>query len=54
MSAANQTPKPILGIIAGAIGLTAIVMAFKTGKKPAKTQSGFLSKLNPMNWFKQK
>lgn len=54
MSTVSQTPKPILGIIAGAIGLTAIVMAFKKGKKPAKTQSSFLSKLNPMNWFKQK
>lgn len=52
----NNTPKLILGVIAGTIGLIGIASLFKRGKKPpvkATTNTGFWSKLNPMNWFKK-
>ena len=50
----NNTPRFILGLLAGAIGIGGIMMAFKKGKKPAKTpHTSFLSKLNPINWFKK-
>ena len=52
----NNTPKLILGVIAATIGLIGIASLFKRGKKPTNTQNyaSFLSKLNPMNWFKKK
>ena len=34
MSIVNNTPKLILGIAAGIIGITGVAMAFKRGKKP--------------------
>lgn len=49
MSIINNTPKLILGIIGGAIGLWALTAAFKRGKKPSKIK-GFLSHMNPKNW----
>ena len=52
----NNTPKLILGVIAGTIGLIGIASLFKRGKKPpvkTTTNTGFWSKLNPMNWFKK-
>lgn len=50
----DRTPKIILGIIGGVIGLAAIKKGFRIGKKPVvKTQSGFMSKFNPKNWFKK-
>lgn len=45
-------------ILKGLIGLGAIIIGtmalFKGGKKGAKPTSSFLSKLNPLNWFKKK
>ena len=52
MSIIDRTPKFVLGLVAGAIGLTAIVKGLKHGKKPKTTS--FWSKLNPLNWFKKK
>ena len=49
----NRTPKIILGLAAGAIGVLGLMAAFKRGKKPPKTSANntsFLSKLNPKNW----
>ncbi len=59
MSIINSTPRLVLGVIAGVIGVTGIVLALKRGKKPPKTNTsntGFWSKLNPLNWkiFKRK
>ena len=55
MSVFDRVPKFILGLAAGAIGITAIVKGLKRGKKPTKTtNNSFLSKLNPKNWFKNK
>ena len=53
MSIIDRTPKFLLGLAAGAIGITAIVKGLKRGKKPPKSTS-FWSKLNPLNWFKKK
>lgn len=51
----NNTPKLILGLIAGGIGALGIMAAFKRGKKPPKvSNSSFLSKLNILNRFKKK
>ena len=51
----NNTPKVVLGLLASAIGAGGIMLAFKRGKKPPKTQNtSFLSKLNPLNWRKKK
>ena len=54
-SVINNTPKIILGVVAGAIGLVGLAALFKRGKKPANTgnHSSFWSKLNPVNWFKK-
>lgn len=54
----NNTPKIILGLLAGTIGVIGIAALFKRGKKPAKTggagnNTSFWSKLNPMNWFRK-
>lgn len=49
----NRTPRFVLGLLASAIGIGGIMLAFKKGKNPSATShSGFLSKLNPKNWFK--
>lgn len=54
VSLVSNTPKLLLGVLAGAIGTIGIVSAFKHGKKPKTTHnSGFLSKLNPLNWFRK-
>ena len=56
MNVINRTPKLLLGIAAGVIGLTGIAYAFKRGKKPPKTGgsgASFCSKLNPLNWFRK-
>ena len=51
----NNTPRVVLGLLASAIGIGGIMLAFKKGKKPPKTQNtSFLSKLNPLNWIKKK
>lgn len=53
----DRTPKLLLGLAAGAIGLIGIASLFKRGKKPPKTtnpHTSFWSKLNPMNWRKHK
>ena len=50
----NRTPKFILGIIAGIIGIAGIKMAFKRGKAPSINSGNFWSKLNPVNWFRKK
>ena len=55
-SVVNNTPKLILGLIAGTIGVIGIAALFKRGKKPAKTTGGnssLWSKLNPLNLFKK-
>ena len=50
----NNTPRFVLGLLAGAIGIGAVTMAFKKGKKPPqKPNTSFLAKLNPKNWFKK-
>ena len=57
VSIINNTPKVILGLLGGAIGIGAIMMAFRRGKKPANpAKTGFWSLLNPKNWswFKRK
>ena len=55
MAVINNTPKFLLGLLAGGLGLGAIMYGFKRGKKPPKTpHTSFLSKLNPLNWFKKK
>ena len=54
VSIVDRTPKFVLGLLSGAIGVAGVAMAFKKGKKPPKAKtSNFLSKLNPMNWFKK-
>ena len=54
MAIINNTPRFVLGLIAGAIGVGSLMIMFKKGKKPdKKTQKSFLSKLNPFNWFKK-
>ena len=53
-SVINKTPKFILGILSGVIGLTAIATLFKRGKKPSTSSNNFWSKLNPINWFRKK
>jgi len=50
----NNTPKVLLGLLAGAIGTIGIMSAFKKGKKPPKTGNSFIAKCNPLNWFKKK
>ena len=52
----DRTPKFILGIAATAIGIIGLRALFKRGKKPVKTgeTNSFWSKLNPMNWRKNK
>ena len=50
----SNTPKFILGVIGGVIGVAALSAAFKRGKKPTKVKSTFWSKLNPLSWFKKK
>ena len=56
ISIIERTPKLLLGVIAGIIGTTGIIFAFKRCKKPVKTtqNKSFLSKMNPFNWFKTK
>ena len=52
-SVINRTPKLILGLAAGAIGVLGLMAAFKRGKKPPKTSANntsLWSKLNPKNW----
>ena len=51
----NNTPRLVLGLIAGTIGVIGLASLFKRGRKPAKTSgnTSFFSKLNPMNWFKK-
>ena len=50
----NNTPRFVLGLLAGVIVVTGIMKAFKKGKKPPQTShSNFLSRLNPVNWFKK-
>ena len=55
-SAVNSIPKFILGLAAGAICLTGILMSFKRGARYLKTitNNSFFSKLNPKNWFSKK
>ena len=55
VSVINRTPKFVLGLAALLIGALGIKHAFRGGKKAAH-KSGFLSKLNPLNWnlFKKK
>ena len=50
MSVINNTPNVILGALGGALGIWAIMHAFKHGKKPAANKQSFWSNLNPMNW----
>ena len=50
----NRTPKFVLGILAGIIGIAGIRMAFKRGKAPSTGSNSFWSKLNPLNWFRKK
>ena len=46
VSIISSTPKIVLGIIAGGIGIAGLMAAFKRGKKPTKTnKKSFLSKL---------
>ena len=57
-SVINNTPKIILGVIAGTIGLIGIASLFKRGSsklpvKPGTHHTSFWSKLNPMNWFRK-
>ena len=56
MTIVDRTPKVVLGLFAGAIGIGSLILAFKKGKKPATTthSTSFWSKLNPKNWFKKK
>ena len=55
MSVISRTPKMILGLAAGAIGILGLTAAFKRGKKPVQpNHKSFLSKLNPRNWFNKK
>ena len=52
----SNTPKLVLGILAGVIGYIGIAALFKKGKKPAKvtgSNSSFWSNLNPLNWFRK-
>ncbi len=51
VSIINNTPKVLLGLLGGAIGMGAVMMAFRRGKKPANpAKTGFWSHLNPKNW----
>ncbi len=55
-AAVSSMPKVLLGAVAGIIGVTGLMMAFKRGKKPQKTvtHNSFWQKLNPKNWFSKK
>ena len=50
----DRIPKSIKGIAAGILMIGSVAMVLRRGKKPPVEQkTSFLSKLNPVNWFKK-
>ena len=49
----DRIPSPVKGIAAAALMIGSVALIFRGKKKPPAENSGFLSKLNPVNWFKK-
>ena len=50
----DRIPKTIKGLAAGLLMVGSVAMVLRRGKKPSvEEKTSFLSKLNPVNWFKK-